>query len=290
MTEEVVVFGDGLSGVFTRPDGAPARTGIVLLSAGILHRVGPNRLHVTLARALAGAGIAALRFDLSGLGESEARSDDLSYEARTNREGSAALDVLASAGVERFLLFGLCSGADNAFRIALADPRVGGAVVVQSYSFTRPGYTLDYYGRRLLQPRIWRRWLRGQVEVREAGSRILKSLRTPSAGTSDPDDDPARSWRMPPTARVVADVRTLLGRGVDLLFVYSHPSPAEYNFRSILRREVAGSAHVEVETFTDSDHTFTPLAHQSRVADRVVAWARRRESSGPGEAPGRRTA
>ena len=43
---------------------------VVLLNAGIVHRVGPNRMHVLLARALAAAGIPSLRFDMSGIGDS----------------------------------------------------------------------------------------------------------------------------------------------------------------------------------------------------------------------------
>ena len=44
---------------------------VVLLNAGIIHRIGPNRLYVQLARRLASRGHAVLRFDLAGIGDSE---------------------------------------------------------------------------------------------------------------------------------------------------------------------------------------------------------------------------
>ena len=56
MTETAVLFGprQTLVGVLTDP-GAPAppdRPAIILLNAGRIHHVGPNRLHVKLARRL----------------------------------------------------------------------------------------------------------------------------------------------------------------------------------------------------------------------------------------------
>jgi pimeloyl-ACP methyl ester carboxylesterase len=284
VSDRAVVFGGGLSGIVTEPDGPAARTGVLILSAGILHRVGPNRLHVRLARALAQAGFPVLRFDFSGIGESGVTSGG-SYEERINREASAAMDVLAALGAERFLLFGLCSGADNAFRIALADSRVKGAILVQIFSFTSPRYALEHYARRFVQPTTWVRVLRGRIALADTGAGLLRTLRR-SAPRGDPDD-PARFWQMPPATAIVADVRTLLRRGVELLFIYSRPSPADHNFRAILKREMAtpeAMARVEVEVFTGSDHTFTPLAHQARLVERVVAWASRREARGPSDA------
>ena len=46
---------------------------IVIFNAGAVHRVGPNRMTVTLARRLAAMGLPSLRFDLEGLGDSVLR-------------------------------------------------------------------------------------------------------------------------------------------------------------------------------------------------------------------------
>ena len=70
-----------LVGILTEPQqaaGARERPAVVILNAGIIHRVGPNRLHVQLARALAQAGVTVLRFDMSGIGDSPNRHDVLS--------------------------------------------------------------------------------------------------------------------------------------------------------------------------------------------------------------------
>ena len=77
MTEKALLFGEGKSlvGIVTLPaESSPVdRPGIVILNAGVLHRVGPNRVHVQMARALAELGFTVLRFDLSSIGDSRAR-------------------------------------------------------------------------------------------------------------------------------------------------------------------------------------------------------------------------
>ena len=64
MRDEVFDVGNDreLVSILTRPDGgAGDRPAVIFLNAGVLHRVGPHRLHVTLARRLAARGLPALR-------------------------------------------------------------------------------------------------------------------------------------------------------------------------------------------------------------------------------------
>ena len=63
--------GASLAGVVSRPDGvAPGSRAAVLLHGWGTYRCGPHDILVKLARALARAGVATLRFDLRGRGES----------------------------------------------------------------------------------------------------------------------------------------------------------------------------------------------------------------------------
>src|SRR5574339_577479 len=79
---------------------------VLLPNTGLEHRVGPNRLHVYLARALADAGFPTVRLDLSGMGDSTS-----SDTADPLRDLGAAMDALESQGIAgRFAALGLCSG------------------------------------------------------------------------------------------------------------------------------------------------------------------------------------
>ena len=77
MSERPVMIGAdrNLMGIVCEPDGPwPAsRPAMIMLNAGLIHRVGPNRLHVRLARELAARGFLSLRLDLSGRGDSDPR-------------------------------------------------------------------------------------------------------------------------------------------------------------------------------------------------------------------------
>ncbi|HLL20920.1 MAG TPA: hypothetical protein VK427_02265, partial [Kofleriaceae bacterium] len=124
----VVRFGsdDQLVGIVSQPPRAAA-TAITILNAGVLHRIGPHRLHVVLARRFAECGFTALRLDLGGIGDSVASSN-----APTFRESAVNDTRLALSGLSerRHVLFGVCAGADNALATALVDDRVGGIVLV----------------------------------------------------------------------------------------------------------------------------------------------------------------
>ena len=125
LTEEPLQFGEGgrLFGILTLPSVPPRNAQelpvFVFLSAGLLHRVGPYRLHVRLGRELAQMGFSSLRVDLAGMGDSPPRP------GLTSRESVAAdfgeiLGVLDSRlGRLPLVLAGLCSGADNAMTLTL---------------------------------------------------------------------------------------------------------------------------------------------------------------------------
>ena len=60
-----------LFGVLVKPRVASAdRPAVIMTNAGTVHRIGPHRLYVDLARELAELGFTVLRMDLSGIGDS----------------------------------------------------------------------------------------------------------------------------------------------------------------------------------------------------------------------------
>ncbi len=131
------VDGVAMVGVLAEPvDGPGAEGVVVLLNAGAIRRIGPNRLWVEAARRCAAAGVPALRLDVEGIGDaggdaSPYASDEALYIPRLTRQVVESLDVLAAEGLSpRFLLTGLCSGAYWSLHAALEDERVRTAVLL----------------------------------------------------------------------------------------------------------------------------------------------------------------
>ncbi len=154
-----------LVGILTEPATealSPDAPIAVILNAGIVHRVGPYRLHVELARALAEVGFRACRFDLSGLGDSAPRRELSDPQERAILDGKEVFDQLQSrTGVDRFVVIGLCSGSFHAHQLSLRDPRVTGAVFLDGIAFATRSHRL-----RSLRRKFSYRFLRNAIKRR----------------------------------------------------------------------------------------------------------------------------
>jgi hypothetical protein len=272
--ERALLFGEGKSlvGVITEPP-SPAsseRPAVLFLNAGVLHRVGPNRIHVRLARELARQGFVSMRFDFSGLGDSRSRADATPFAQAVVAETRQGMDVLAAShGARSFLLVGMCSGADNALRTAGHDGRVAGAALIEPYSVPAPGFLLYAYRKKVLNPLSWWRLLRGRSEV--LGALKERPSPTPAAPVATREET-----LVPSREELVRQVHALLDRGGELCFVYCADSPAHFNYRSLLRREVRGAmsaGRARLHVLKQSDHVFTPLAAQETLVGAVREWA-----------------
>ena len=138
MKESAFKFGkyESLVGIISDPFVDPNnRPAVIILNSGLLHGVGPNCLHVKIARKLASVGFVVLDLIFSGIGDSEIRSDSVLFEKSSKSETQQAMDFLTSArGVQEFILMGICSRADIAFQVARAVSRVVGIAPIDFYT------------------------------------------------------------------------------------------------------------------------------------------------------------
>jgi pimeloyl-ACP methyl ester carboxylesterase len=289
MREEVLLIGDpdALVGIVTIPDEAergdqlPA---LLLLNSGMLHRVGPNRLYVKMARALASEGFLVLRFDLSGIGDSDQRDDSRSMHTRWTAEVREAMGSLEETyGAKRFGLMGICLGATLSFKAACEDSRVLGAALINPQDHLHDG------ANELLHSEIWdsasarhnwriafsssmssQKWwkaLRGEVDFRSV-ARLLrvqaKGLFQRSGGASSE------------LAQIESSFVTLRARGAKILHIYSEGDVGLDYLRLMLGRRFERyrtSGDLEIEIVSGSNHTFTLLDNQEDLMASVGRWA-----------------
>jgi len=289
LNERALLFGEtkSLVGIVTEParGSAAEPLGVVLLNAGVLHRIGPNRMNRTLAQRIAEAGAVAMRFDFSGLGDSPARTTPRPFVESVVAETRQAMDVLASTwGVRRFALCGICSGADNALHVATADERVVAAALIEPYSVPAPGALMQSYRRKLLNPRSWGRLLRGRSELWSILAARLRPPRpTPASAAPTVAESPRAAEPtvvlapdlVPSREEWVAQVKSALGRETRLLFLYSEDSPAYYHYQTLLKAPLAAETArglARLERLGGTDHAFTPLAAQEALVATVCRW------------------
>jgi len=166
-------FGE-LFGVLAEPLGEPVGdTCAVLLNAGAIRRIGPNRMWVETARRWSALGVPTVRLDLEGIGDADGDSGAFGemaglYVPALVDQVRGALDRLAALGYgPRFVLAGLCSGAYWAFHAALTDERVVAAYLLNPRAlFWDPTLEVTREVRKaFLRSSAWRKVLRGEIPM-----------------------------------------------------------------------------------------------------------------------------
>ncbi len=267
MNERVVYFGPekNLLGVLTLPDeplpGAPA---VIILNAGLLHRVGPNRLSVEIARRLAAQGYPSFRFDMSGVGDSELVEGGLLYIERSRQDVIESMDALEELmEVRRFVVMGLCTGAYNAFRAALIDERVSGCVLMDGYSYPTARSRFEHYRERVFDLDRWKRYV-----MRRLG------WSAQAEGAVQGDLVVFENEHVP-KERFAAELTGLVERGTKLLLIYTGLGPLSFTYRRQLHDafpDIDLERAAVVRFYPEADHTFTLPGHRERLLADIDAW------------------
>ena len=277
MKEMAVGFGpEGrLLGIITSPhsEGPPPDVpGVLLWNAGVVHKVGPFRLFVDMARSLAEGGFPVLRFDVSGKGDSDSQKGTLLEKERTVKDIQRAMDLMSSRkAANHFVLIGSCSGADEAFEVATVDPRVTGLILLDGFGYRTLGYYLRHYGPRLFKFGVW--WRFFKELVRGMVNRLMPAAK----------DDFKRGWiflrEFAPKEVNEAKLKGLLQRQVNMLFVYSGGVEKYYNYQDQFRdmfKNLDFQNRITVEYFPEADHTYPEVASRRILIRAVSDWMRAR--------------
>jgi hypothetical protein len=246
----------------------------IILNAGVLHRVGPHRLHVILGRRIAARGFASLRLDLGGIGDSIASSDATTFRDSAVADTRAAMTgVTEMLGTARFVLFGVCAGADNSIATAIADERVAGIVLVDPPTYPTRRGQLRYLRARVAERGGPREVLRWGMTVAERRLRLAVAM----FGRSEVDDPPSEGRELPPIATYRDQLTTLVDRGVRILAIFSGIHGARYSHPDQLF-EVFPTLRGRLDHlyFPAANHTFTELDAQAELIDSVTGWMTKR--------------
>jgi pimeloyl-ACP methyl ester carboxylesterase len=296
MKERVFRFGptNELVGVLTPAEpGQPARPAVILFNAGLTHRVGPSRLYVKLARRLAGQGHPVLRIDVSGVGDSEPRSDHLPFNKSVVADAQLAMQLLeAREGQTAFVLMGHCSGASGAFLASADEPRVVGVVLINleggndewtEYDRDRKNsrYYQQYYKNIAADGQRWRRLLTGRAAYGKILSNLvngifLNRLRTWWFARKAAAQQSGKEAEIAPLMlESRAILRKIVERGTRMLLVHSEGSTGLEYVRTMLGDTLQGyldAQRVDLSIIPASDHLFTLQRSQVELIDTICAW------------------
>jgi len=267
--EVPVVFGEekNLFGIINPPNQESTNSvGVIMLTAGMLHHVGSYRFHVLLGRRLEECGIPSLRFDLSGIGESLPGSKKYDSLHRAATEVEAAMEHLRQEfGISRFILFGLCSGADDGWFTAYHNESVVGLVMIDGCGYPTKRFQQvklkSLLTQRLLSPQYCFAWARRRLSGRNAAPATL------------PFGDDIREFPM--RREAAQQLQSLMDRDVRLLCCYTSGSRDYFNHKEQFQEmfaEVDLQDKVEVEHYPIMDHVAILKEDRQVLLDRISTW------------------
>jgi pimeloyl-ACP methyl ester carboxylesterase len=290
--ERPVVFGRArLFGILCEPRERRAGGPVLLITntAASVHH-GDSRLSVRVAREMARRGIASMRMDAGGIGDSPPRSPDGALDTTESIYSNATVEDVAAAaawlkhkGFDTVVTFGVCSGAYSALRASLIEPAIGAVIAVNLQRFyisegttlkelqEQNRNTMARLGAGILKPTKW--WLvlsgkRGLRPIAEAfASNVMARLRSQVIGLAGNNAGPATEQSFTDPQGVVRGleqkkVRTLLlyGAGDDGLDQLN----AHFGKHG---KKLPEASTVKAAVFSDVDHAlFDPRASAKIIA------------------------
>lgn len=170
--------GDMLVGILHIPS-SPSTLGMVIVVGGPQYRVGSHRQFVLLARELAARGIAVLRFDCRGMGDSGGEFPGFEH---IEPDVAAAVEALVCElpSIRHITLWGLCDASLAISMHAHRDRRITGIVLLNPWiradAALARARLKHYYLARLIQPDFLRKVLKAEFNPIRSGWMFAKNI------------------------------------------------------------------------------------------------------------------
>ncbi len=305
--------GNFLFGILERPDGHDEENvAVVFLSPGTKMRVGPHRLYNKLSEKIVQQGYAVLRFDFTGLGDSEGEIDEpvlanvynSIHDGRYINDTQDALDWLEREhGYTRFLLCGLCGGAITGLLAGTDDERVEGLLSLGLINVFEGGennfsrYITDGelellvpgYIERLKDPASWKRLLTFKSDIRAILKILMlpvkKRLRTAMDNTKS-EDLPAELQHPVPDPNSNVNPKfapaffKMLKGNKRLLLVYSAQDRLVHEFQEKFEKKYQRYLDqfrdlYEVKIIDNANHILSDPRWEAEMHDHALDWLQR---------------
>jgi exosortase A-associated hydrolase 1 len=266
--------GQRLTGIVVKPS-RPEKTGLVIVVGGPQYRAGSHRQFTLLARKLADNGIASVRFDYRGMGDSE--GDVRNFE-NVDDDIRAAADALFAHVPElrRIALWGLCDAASAALYYGPTDDRVSDLILLNPWVHSPVGAAKarirHYYLTRLMQRSFWQKLLSGRVKL--GGS--IRDIANAIPNTVESINPDPRHGGPGYIDRMLAAFNRFSGKAHIIL---SGKDLTAQQFEQLVAgdrrwQRVCSKDGVIREKLLDANHTFSSRSWREQVENLTISWIR----------------
>jgi pimeloyl-ACP methyl ester carboxylesterase len=277
MHEELIRFdsaGTNLYGTLGTPEDSPA-AGVVIIHGWSGCRMGPHRILVEAGRDLNKRGIATLRFDLRGRGESHGdpfETDlDVMFEDASNAVKELRRRLPPGAPLA---LLGMCSGGNVALGTLGLQPDVRAAVCWSTYPFQsqrqrgqdvkRTGHFLKQYARKAFCRETWSKLWHGRVNFRLIFGALFGHFKKTEG---EQERNPRESVR---DAEIVEQLGRYRG---SLCFLFGGNDPEAADARNIFEEYFAEKeVQASFKEIKGANHNFYSLSWKRQAISRTGDW------------------
>jgi dienelactone hydrolase len=269
--------GDGtVFGIWTEPEG------IVRLGATVItlhgwggYRIGPHRMQVKLCRRLAEAGIASLRFDFRGRGDSTGEQSSATLDTMIEDATSAIDFARLRAPQNDITLWGICSGGNVAIGAATLADDVRHLILLSTLPFmpqkkaaekiARTRVHASTYVKKLFRAATWKKLFSGAVNFANVKKALFGHYGKPVEGERDPKD--SERDIMKGFARYAGEAH----------FVYGGADREAAGARGHYERFTAEQGiPATFETVEGSNHDYYSLDWERHVIELSLQWVKDR--------------
>jgi len=265
-------------GILHLPGSAPS-LGMIVVVGGPQYRVGSHRQFVLLARAIARRGVAVLRFDCRGMGDSDGTFRGFE-NIEPDIEAATAFMQRQLPGLRGLTLWGLCDATSAICLHARKNPAVRGVVLVNPWVRTEAGHARarlrHYYLARLREGRLLQRLLRGEIDVVGSATSLLRTVgRAMRPGRQSRNGASDGHVHNPLAERMATNLRAFDGR---ILVITSGQDLTAREFEDAARgskawRRLQANSRMSWHRIADADHTFSRPAWTDQVSEWTGQWA-----------------
>lgn len=288
-SEKAVVFpcgSEGLIAIVNRPQ-LPSPRGVLVIVGGPQYRAGSHRQFTLLCRALSGQGIASMRVDYRGMGDSLGTMRNFESIDADIRAASDQFFIEVPE-LREIVIWGLCDAASAALMCAHRDERVKGLVLLNPWVRTVEGLAKTqikhYYWSRLRSFAFWRKVGRGDFalvnSIRSFFGTLAMSMGVGGASRVEGDDGGVAMARRAASAplpdRMADGLSRFQGR---LLLILSGNDLTAQEFDEAVKSsprwtKLLADARVQRRELPGANHTFSRRAWRDQVAAWTTNWVR----------------
>ena len=171
-------------------------------------------------------------------------------------------DHLKKRGIDRLILLGLCSGADDSMWLA-DQQQFAGIILLDPYCRRSARYYLERYGPKLLST----------APMRRLAKRFIASEKT--ANSAAPSELNMRDWSEAPALE--AHLAQYLNGGGKVLAIFTSSVDDYYAYEGqFLSGYRSHQASIVEQYLREADHLFSLAIDRERLLEEVRAWLLKR--------------